>query len=309
MKLFISKSKELGVYELSVLTALNGLYSNKNDCLPTSIDLIAYMLTGKFLCKTIKKDRVMAGNIRHGIKSLSDRNLITILGQSGDNYCISNTGLEVNTENENFVVVDLWEMQKIFAESNKPFNVFAFFVNLVGTINHKTKEWHMPQDDMASTWKVSKRTINDYMEQLENMHLIYVYRQKKRRSDGTYHKINNSYGRYCDKDDIIASAQGYADTIECEDLLEKLDRRTIKLRYNAYRDNSEKYKGGQGNLIDLYRDCKDYNKSLEFKPVEGTYDGEWKQGRLLDLSIFPYDIIQGDLQAEEAVRLTVIETV
>lgn len=303
MKLFISKSKELGVYELSVLTALNGLYSNKNDCLLTSTDLIAYMLTGKFLSKTMKKDRVMADNIRHGIKSLSERNLITILGQSGDNYCISNTGLEVNTEDENFVVVDLWEMQKIFAESNKPFNVFAFFVNLVGTINNNTKEWHMPQEDMASVWKVSKRTINDYLEQLENMHLIYVYRQKKRRSDGTYHKINNSYVRYCDKDDIIASAQGYADTIECEDLLEKLDRRTIKLRYNAYRDDSEKYKGRQGDLIDLYRVCKDYNKSLEFKPIEGTYDGEWKQGRLLDLSIFPYDIIQGDLQAEEAARL------
>lgn len=309
MKLFISKSFTLDEKEVPVIAALNGLYSNKQEKLLTSIILIGTFITGRFLNVTSQRDRTILQNIRHGIKSLSDRNLITILGQSGDNYCISNTGLEINTENENFVVVDLWEMQKIFAESNKPFNVFAFFVNLVGTINHKTKEWHMPQDDMASTWKVSKRTINDYLEQLENMHLIYVYRQKKRRSDGTYHKINNSYGRYCDKDDIIASAQGYADTIECEDLLEKLDRRTIKLRYNAYRDNSEKYKGGQGDLIDLYRDCKDYNKSLEFKPVEGTYDGEWKQGRLLDLSIFPYNIIQGNLQAEEAARLTVIETV
>ena len=34
----------------------------------------------------------------------------------------------------------------------------------------------MSQDDMAVLWGASKRTINDYLEQLENMELIYVYR-------------------------------------------------------------------------------------------------------------------------------------
>jgi hypothetical protein len=79
-------------------------------------------------------------------------------------------------------------MQKIFTESNKPFNVFMFFVYLMGTINNQTKEWHMSQDDMAVSWGASKRTINDYLVQLESMQLIYVYRHRKRRADGTYHK-------------------------------------------------------------------------------------------------------------------------
>ena len=50
----------------------------------------------------------------------------------------------------------------------------SFFVDLVGTINNKAKEWHMSQDDMASQWGCDKRTVNDYLEQLEELteHII-----------------------------------------------------------------------------------------------------------------------------------------
>lgn len=40
----------------------------------------------------------------------------------------------------------------------------------------------------------------------------------------------------------------------------------------------------------LYRECVAYNKSLKSRPVEGCYDGEYKQGELLDLSVFPDEI-------------------
>lgn len=73
------------------------------------------------------------------------------------------------------------------------------------------------------------------------MKLIYVYRHKKRKKDGTYYKLNNSYGRYCDRDAVISEAQKYSDTVECEDFVEKLDRRAVKLRYNAYCDGAKKY--------------------------------------------------------------------
>ena len=111
----------------------------------------------------------MIENIRVDIRSLADRKIITILDQNGDNYIISNEELEVNTDKEKFTIVELWEMQKIFSESSKLFNVFTFYVNLIGTINNKTKEWHMSQDEMVSLWGASKRTIKDYLEQLEKM--------------------------------------------------------------------------------------------------------------------------------------------
>lgn len=308
LKLFIGKSKDLDEKEISVLAALNGMYSARWEQMVTSADCIGYFITGRFLKTAIKRDRTMLENIKLGLKSLTERKIITILEQSGDNFVISSEGLKVDSDKEKFTIVELWEMQKIFSESNKPFNVFVFFVNLVGTINNKTKEWHMSQDDMAASWGASKRTINDYLEQLEQMKLIYVYRHRKRRKDGTYYKLNNSYGRYCDKDAIIAEAQKYADTVECEDFFEKLDRRAIKLRYNAYCNDAKKYKNNRNAEIDLCRECEAYNKSLKVKPVEGCYDGEYKQGEPLDLSVFPDEVRnQVDDNWGEPIEFTVEE--
>ena len=290
LKLFIGKSKELDEKEIAVLAALNGMYSVRWEQMVTSIECIGYFITGRFLKTYTQKERTIIQNIRAGIQSLADRKIITILDQNGDNYVISNKGLKVDSNKEKFTIVELWEILKIFSESNKPFNVFVFFVDLIGTINNKTKEWHMSQDDMAASWGGSKRTVNDYLEQLEKMQLIYVYRHKKRRANGTYYKLNNSYGRYCDKNAVISEAQKYADTVECEDFFEKLDRRAIKLRYNAYCDDAKKYRNNFDAEVDLCRQCIAYNKSLKYKPVEGCYDGEYKQGKPLDLSVFPEDV-------------------
>ena len=300
LKLFISKAVKLDEKEMVVLAALNGLYSIRQEYLLTSVDILGCFISGRFLKTTTQRDRTILQNIRLGVQSLADRGLIEMVNQDNDNYIISSKGLEVDTEKEHFVIVESWEMQKIFTESNKPFNVFMFFVYLMGTINIQTKEWHMSQDDMANYWGASKRTVNDYLGQLENMQLIYVYRHKKRRADGTYHKINNSYGRYADKDNIIAVAQGYASTVESEDIYEKLDRRAIKLRYNAFRDGAKKYKDNPTGVYDLYNECLKYNKSLEFKPISGTYDGDWKQGELLDLSLFPDEVKDINSQWGEA---------
>ena len=268
---------------------LNGLHSGKHDYLFTSISEISYTMTGSWIDKR-NNDRRLYNGIKDALSTLAERKMITILDQNGDNYIISNKGLEVNTDKEKFIVVELWEIQKIFSESSKPFNVFTFYVNLIGTINNKTKEWHISQDEMVSLWGASKRTVNDYLEQLEKMQLIYIYRHKKRRSNGTYYKLNNSYGRYCDKDAVITEALKYSDTVECEDFVEKLDRRAIKLRYNAYCEGAKKYINNPAAVIALYRECLAYNKSLKYKPVEGYYDGEYKQGEPLDLSVFSDEV-------------------
>ena len=289
LKLFLGRSKELSITGLPVMMVLNGLHSGKHDYLFSSISEISYTMTGSWIDKR-NNDRRLYNGIKDALSTLAERKMITILDQNGDNYIISNKGLEVNTDKEKFVVVELWEMQKIFSESSKPFNVFTFYVNLIGTINNKTKEWHMSQDEMVSLWGASKRTVNDYLEQLENMQLIYVYRHKKRRANGTYQKLNNSYGRYCDREAVISEALKYSDTVECEDFVEKLDRRAIKLRYNAYCEGAKKYINNPVAVIALYRECLTYNKSLKYKPAEGYYDGEYKQGEPLDLSVFPDEV-------------------
>ena len=290
MKLFLDKQLNTNDKETSILAILNGMYSNKYNHLSTSVSLIGYEMTGKFLKTSNKRERTIIDGIKSAIHSLIGKGIIEVLNQNNDNYIFTGKGLEVNSDKKKFVVVEQWEMQSIFERANKPFNVFSFFCSLIGTVNNQTKEWHMSQDEMATLWGYGKETINDYLEQLEKMQLIFVYRHKKRRANGTYYKLNNSYGRYCDKDAIIAEAQKYSDTVECEDFFEKLDRRAIKLRYNAYCGGTKKYINNFDAEVDLCRQCIAYNKSLKYKPVEGVYEGEYKQGELLDLSVFPDEV-------------------
>lgn len=285
LKIFINKDTFYDEKELTIIAVLNGLYRSTTEYLVTSIQEMGYILLGRWI-DTRNKDRRFYNNLREGIESLSDRNLITILDQNGDNYVISNEGLTIDTEKVYFAVIELWEMQKIFRNATKPFNIFQFFVRIIGTINNTTKEWHMSQDEMTECWQYGKGTVNKYLTELESLELIYVYRHKRRKADGTYHKLNNSYGRFADKKEIIMAAGKYADSVECADFYESIDRRSIKLRYNAFCNSSKKYEDME-EVKKLYADCLKYNKSIKLNPVSGTYDGEYKEGGELDLSVFP----------------------
>lgn len=57
----------------------------------------------------------------------------------------------------------------------------------------------------------------------------------------------------------------------------------------AYCNDAKKYNDPVA-VIALYRECLAYNKSLKYKPVEGCYDGEYKQGELLNLLVFPDEV-------------------
>lgn len=287
MNLFLSKHIDLSDKETVVMAILNGLYSNKNENLYISINLLGYAITGRFLNIKNQKDRTIITGIKEGLNSLIDREIIEVIDCNNNDYILSSKGLTVNTEKEKFVVVEQWEMHRIFEMGNKPFGIFDFFATIVGTINNTTKEWHMSQDTMVEVFGGSKRTINDYLQQLEEMQLLYVFRPKKRRTDGTFQNINNSYGRYADKEKVLISAMAYVETIECEDTYSKIDRRAIKLRYNAYCSGAKKYRNNPDLVKSLIQECIEYNKSLEFKSIEGGYDGEFKQGTPLDMSVFP----------------------
>lgn len=113
LKIFINKDIFYDEKELTIMAVLNGLYKPTAEYLITSIQEIGYILLGRWIDKR-NKDRRFYNNLREGITSLAERDLITILDQDGDNYVFSNKGLEVDTQNNYFVVIELWEMKKIF---------------------------------------------------------------------------------------------------------------------------------------------------------------------------------------------------
>ena len=102
---------------------------------------------------------------------------------------------------------------------------------------------------------------------------------------------DKSYDRIIISEDLEPFSNNNYETID-KFIFEKLDRRSIKLRYNAYCSDAKKYRDNPAAIVVLYNECVKYNKSLNFRKVEGSYDGEYKQGEPLDLSVFSEDIVK-----------------
>lgn len=62
--------------------------NKKYENVVTSIQSIAYFMCGRFPKTGIRKDRTLMDNIRKGIKSLQEQNIISVLTQDGDNYVL-----------------------------------------------------------------------------------------------------------------------------------------------------------------------------------------------------------------------------
>lgn len=295
MKIFINKEEKFDAKELFVIAVLNALYGVKNTYLIVTIEHIFYFAMGRF--SEYKQDKTILNAIRAGFDSLIERSIIEVLDNKKEMYVLSDKGLTIDTGNHLFVVCAAWEMQKIFQNCNKPFQVFELFIQIIGTINNQTKEYHMSQDSMLLYFGRggSKSTLNNYIKQLEDLELIYMYRPHRRRIDGTYRNINNVYGRYEDKEAIINSAFDYINKIDSIQCNTEIDRRSIKLRYNHFLKGSVKYK--DINIVkELYEDCIKYNESLKVASISGGYgkDKEWKEVGEIDLSVFPEEVSRGE---------------
>ena len=79
MNLFLSKHIDLSDKETVVMAILNGLYSNKNENLYVSINLLGYAITGRFLNIKNQKDRTIITGIKEGLNSLIDREIIEVI--------------------------------------------------------------------------------------------------------------------------------------------------------------------------------------------------------------------------------------
>lgn len=153
-----------------------------------------------------------------------------------------------------------------------------FFVNIIGTINGNSKSWHMTQDDMVLSWGFSKNTVNDYLNKLEELELLYTFRSKARKADETFHRVGNVYGRYNDKDLVRQEGIQYLSTVPNRPIKNYfIDRTSIKLRYNHFVNGSKKY-NDRKEVDKLRKDCIRYNDSFKDFPNDNI--------DFLDLSVF-----------------------
>lgn len=270
--------------EIAVFLILNYLQENKHDELFVSIDNVGYCLTGKFIDS--QTDKNLIKGIKKGFEGLKKEEDIIILEQHKNNYIIDGKSCYIDIKKFHFIIIQLWEIQKIFSSLGAyGFNVLRFFVNIIGTINGNSKSWHMTQDDMVLSWGFSKNTVNDYLNKLEELELLYTFRSKARKADETFHRVGNVYGRYRDKDLVRQEGIQYLSTIPNRPIKNYfIDRTSIKLRYNHFVNGSKKY-NDRKEVDKLRKDCIRYNDSFKDFPNDDI--------DYLDLSVFKkygYDI-------------------
>lgn len=263
--------------EIAVFLVLNYLQENKHDELFVSIDNVGYYLTGKFIDSQIDKNLIKG--IKKGFEGLKKEEDIIILEQHKNNYIIDGKSCYIDIKKFHFIIIQLWEIQKIFSSLGAyGFNVLRFFVNIIGTINGNSKSWHMTQDDMVLSWGFSKNTVNDYLNKLEELELLYTFRSKARKADETFHRVGNVYGRYRDKDLVRQEGIQYLSTIPNRPIKNYfIDRTSIKLRYNHFVNGSKKY-NDRKEVDKLRKDCIRYNDSFKDFPNDDI--------DYLDLSVF-----------------------
>lgn len=263
--------------EIAVFLILNYLQENKHDELFVSIDNIGYYLTGKFIDSQIDKNLIKG--IKKGFKGLKKEEDIIILEQNKNNYIIDGKSCYIDTKKFHFIIIQLWEIQKIFSSLGAyGFNVLRFFVNIIGTINGNSKSWHMTQDDMVLSWGFSKNTVNEYLCKLEELKLLYTFRSKARKADETFHRVGNVYGRYNDKDLIRQEGIQYLSTVPNHPIKPfHFNRTSVKLKYNNFLHGSKKYKSLE-EVEKLYKECIRYNESFKDFPNDNI--------DYLDLSVF-----------------------
>ena len=263
--------------EIAVFLILNYLQENKHDELFVSIDNVGYCLTGKFIDSQVDKNLIKG--IKKGFEGLKKEEDIIILEQNKNNYIIDGKSCYIDTKKFHFIIIQLWEIQKIFSSLGAyGFNVLRFFVNIIGTINGNSKSWHMTQDDMVLSWGFSKNTVNEYLCKLEELKLLYTFRSKARKADETFHRVGNVYGRYCDKELVIQEGIQYLSTVPNHPIKPfHFNRTSVKLKYNNFLHGSKKYKSLE-EVEKLYKECIRYNESFKDFPNDNI--------DYLDLSVF-----------------------
>ena len=263
--------------EIAVFLILNYLQNDKNENLFISVDAIGYFLTGKFIDSQIDKNLIKG--IKKGFEGLKKEEDVSILDQNRNNYIINSKSCRVDTKKNNFIIVHLWEIQKIFSSLGAyGFNVLRFFVNIIGTINKNSKSWHMTQDDMVLSWGFSKNTVNEYLYKLEELELLYTFRSKARKADETFHRVGNVYGRYYDKELVIQEGIHYLSTVPNHPIKPfHFNRTSVKLKYNNFLHGSKKYNSLE-EVEKLYKECIRYNESFKDFPNDNI--------DYLDLSVF-----------------------
>ena len=198
--------------------------------------------------------------IEVALQELMDHKEIDVVTKFKDGYIVTSNSIWVDGNEDYFAKMDLEDMQKIFANCIRPFQLFDFYGKLLLSIGFDTKAYHLSQEQMAERWNLNRATVRNYINTLEDLNLIYVYRCQCRYPD-SQQVVGHFYGRYEDRDEIEKTAEEYMRTIKAVPIREDFRRKhqSVKKRYKAFVGGAKKYREDPELILELYRECQSYN--------------------------------------------------
>lgn len=238
---------------------------------------IEFYLTGQ-----LSKRRLMNDYIKCGIKELIDNQIVEKIGEEQKQYILDCSNFLSPITNEHFIVIMFYEVQKIFKVKNiNNFLLLRYFVLLMSTISSKITVYlpngeyktrvvgNFTIEHLSKISGIGIRTIIEYNKILEEIGLVYIYRQNDFVIDkeNNIKRLNNIYGRAFDVEYVTAFANNQQKHYETFRYLENNNkkantkRRLAQMYQQILKGNDKKY--SKQEIIDVYEYVISENEKYE----------------------------------------------
>ena len=220
---------------------------------------VEFYLTGQ-----LSNRRRMSDYIKCGINELVENHIIEKNDIVQKHFILDCTNLCTNESEEHFAIITFEEVKKIFnVENTNNFLLLKYFCSLIWTISSKITVYlengeyknrvvgNFTIDYLSEISGIGVRTIIEYNKILEEIGLIYIYRQEDFVLDkeNNIKRLNNIYGRASDIEYITTFAKNQ------------------QKHYESYRylENNNKKANTKRRLAQMYQQLlrgggKDYTK-------------------------------------------------
>lgn len=245
-----------------------------------TVQQITYHLTENI--NHLKSRNRMVDYIKCGLNELIENNVISKLDEIQKHYILDCSNLWIDTNFTNYTVLNFSEVKRIFqAENINNFLLLRYFIFLVGTISSKITVYlesgeyknrvvgNFTIDYLAELSGISERSIIEYNKILEELGLLYVFRQQDFVIDKENHikHLSNIYGRPCDIEHIRAFASNQQKYYESYRYVKNNaskvnnNRRLAQMYQQLLKGGGADYTNGE--VLDIYNYVISENKKYE----------------------------------------------
>jgi hypothetical protein len=274
MKVYLRKDlvKDLDTNALLTYVALRSMYHENEDEFYVSINSLCYRLFGN-----ISYTRAFKDSIARGLSTLVERGMVVVKDKiNSTEFIINAQGLYF--KDCFFIGVDLEYIRMALACDSRVDrgSLVKYLLTVVGTICNDPKYFDdvqtrhmkgtigfMPISYIAQESGISEQTACTYNTILEEQKILYIYRFNHTFYDDYYCQIrsmNNMYGLYEHKDNVLAYAKGAARKYGAKfNDGDANKRRSLAAKYNAMQKGKQYSEEETKEILAYVREKERYN--------------------------------------------------